>query len=149
MRKLNTPEGDRGVLSTQRAGQRSARHDPEEPTMKRSPILLTCLFTCLLTGTAAFAQSTAPRTDDGERHGDRRGAFAAAKFAEADSNHDGAISKSEWQSASLRRAAEHFQKMDGNRDGKLRQEEMAAGPHPSALVARLEELAAGALPVPR
>ena len=93
--------------------------------MKRSLILITGL----LAGTAALAQSTAPRTDDGERHGDRRGAFAAAKFAEADSNHDGAISQSEWQSASLRRAAEHFQKMDGNRDGKLSQEEMASGRH--------------------
>jgi hypothetical protein len=90
--------------------------------MKRSLFLLTGL----LASTAALAQSTAPRSDDG---GDRRGGFAAAKFAEADSNHDGAISQSEWQSASLRRAAEHFQKMDSNRDGKLSQEEMAAGRH--------------------
>ena len=93
--------------------------------MKRSLILLAGLLSC----TAALAQSAAPRADEGERHGDRRGEFAEAKFADADSNHDGNISQSEWQSASLRRASEHFQKMDSNRDGKLTQTEMAAGRH--------------------
>ena len=91
--------------------------------MKRSLILLTGLLAC----SAALAQSAAPRADEGERRGERHREFAEAKFADADSNHDGSISQSEWQSASLRRASEHFQKLDSNRDGKLTQAEMDAG----------------------
>ena len=83
--------------------------------MKTLPIL----FFGVLASAAAFAQSaTAPepaRGDRMQRHHER----AEAKFAEADSNHDGAISQSEWQSARLREANERFQKLDANRDGRL------------------------------
>jgi Ca2+-binding EF-hand superfamily protein len=51
---------------------------------------------------------------------------ADAAFAESDSNHDGRLSQSEWQSAQLRKAAEKFRKMDANRDGSLSREEMQA-----------------------
>jgi Ca2+-binding EF-hand superfamily protein len=49
---------------------------------------------------------------------------ADAAFAEHDSNHDGRLSQSEWQSAQLRRANERFLRMDANRDGSLSREEM-------------------------
>jgi Ca2+-binding EF-hand superfamily protein len=91
--------------------------------MKRSLILLTAM----LASTAAFAQSAAPRADESEHRGERYRERAEEKFSEADSTHDGSISQSEWQSASLRRASERYRKLDGNRDGKLRHEEMAAG----------------------
>ena len=91
--------------------------------MKRSLIL----FTGLLAATTVFAQSAAPRADEGERYRERHQERAEAKFGESDSNHDGSISQSEWQSASLRRANEHFQKLDGNRDGKVSREEMSSG----------------------
>lgn len=91
--------------------------------MKRSLILLTAV----LASTAALAQSAAPRADEGDHRGERHRERAEAKFTEADSNHDGSISQSEWQSASLRQASERFRKLDGNRDGKLSHEEMAAG----------------------
>jgi len=90
--------------------------------MKRSLILLTGL----LAASAALAQSTvAPPARGDNRRARHEG--AEAKFGEAGSNHEGVISQSEWQSASLRRANEHFQKMDGNRDGRLSREEMASG----------------------
>ena len=91
--------------------------------MKRSLILLTAV----LASTAAFAQSAAPRADEGEHRGERYRERAEEKFSETDSNHDGSISQSEWQSASLRRSSERFQSLDGNRDGKLSHEEMASG----------------------
>ena len=82
------------------------------------------LLAGLLATTAVLAQSAAPPPAGGghERWKER----ADAKFGEADSNHDGNISQSEWQSARLREANEHFQRLDGNRDGKLSRTEMEA-----------------------
>jgi Ca2+-binding EF-hand superfamily protein len=91
--------------------------------MKTLPILIAGL----LATAAAFAQTAAaPAPPRGERTHHPFREHAEAKFAEADSNHDGAVSLSEWQAARLREAKEHFQKLDMNRDGKLTREEMAA-----------------------
>jgi Ca2+-binding EF-hand superfamily protein len=85
----------------------------------------TLLATGLLAATAtlaAFAASAGedPRAERMQQHEQR----ADAAFAESDSNHDGRLSQSEWQSARLRDAAEKFKKLDLNRDGNLSREEM-------------------------
>ena len=87
--------------------------------MKRIPLLIAGL----LATSAVLAQSAAPPPQDGAR-GERWKQRADTKFEEADSNHDGNISQSEWQSARLREASEHFQRMDANRDGKLSRTEL-------------------------
>jgi Ca2+-binding EF-hand superfamily protein len=89
--------------------------------MKRVSLLIIGL----LASATVLAQTAAPSPQDGGR--ERWKERADAKFGEADSNHDGNISQSEWQSASLRAAKEHFQKLDANRDGKLTRAEMDAG----------------------
>lgn len=86
--------------------------------MKRVSLLIIGL----LASATVLAQTAAPSPQDGGR--ERWKERADAKFGEADSNHDGNISQSEWQSASLRAANEHFQRMDSNRDGKLSRTEM-------------------------
>ena len=86
--------------------------------MNRIPLLLAGL----LASTCVLAQGAAPPPADGARQ--RWHESAEAKFTEADSNHDGNISQSEWQSARLREANEHFQRMAANRDGKLRRTEL-------------------------
>ena len=74
--------------------------------MNRSALL----FAGLLASTTALAQTAAaPPPKDGERP--RMQDFVAAKFSEADSNHDGNLSQSEWQSARLREANDAFQRM--------------------------------------
>ena len=77
------------------------------------------------TATVALAATDAP-APEGDR-GERMRQHADEMFANTDSNHDGKISQSEWQSARLREATEKFNKLDGNRDGKLTREEIAAG----------------------
>ena len=88
--------------------------------MKRSILLISGL---LATGIVLAQTATPPAAttqgDHGERMRNRMQERMDAKFAESDSNHDGSISQSEWQSARLREANEHFQRMDTNRDGKL------------------------------
>jgi Ca2+-binding EF-hand superfamily protein len=106
--------------STAATAPRSGCHEPKERTMKTLPILLAGVLASASV-VAQTASAPEPRRGEGWQHHRER---AEAKFAEADSNHDGAISQSEWQSARLREANEHFQKMDGNRDGKLSREEM-------------------------
>ena len=86
--------------------------------MNRIPLLLAGL----LASTCVLAQGAAPPPADGARQ--RWHESAEAKFTEADSNHDGNISQSEWQSARLREAKESFQRIDLNRDGKLSRTEM-------------------------
>jgi len=119
---LNIPEC--AAASTGASAARCNGHDPKERTMKRIPLLLTAL---LVSG-ASFAQSAAPPPpQDGggrERMRDHMRERAEQKFNAADSNHDGNISQSEWQSAQLREANEHFQKLDANRDGKISRTEM-------------------------
>ena len=88
--------------------------------MKRSILL----FTGLLLAAPVLAQTAAPPAREGghERWQQR----ADQKFGEADSNHDGSISQSEWQSARLREANEFFKRLDSNHDGKLVRAEMEA-----------------------
>jgi Ca2+-binding EF-hand superfamily protein len=120
MPKLNIPECRHA--STARDAARCSGHDPKERTMKRLPLLLTAL---LLSG-AALAQSATPAPSEGghERMREHMRERAEHKFGEADSNHDGNISQSEWQSARLREANAAFQKYDANRDGKISRAEM-------------------------
>ena len=87
---------------------------------------LTLLFAGALASASVLAQTAAAPQDARAERMQKHHERAEAKFAEADSNHDGAISQSEWQSARLREANEHFQKLDMNRDGKLSREEMQA-----------------------
>jgi Ca2+-binding EF-hand superfamily protein len=90
--------------------------------MKRSILLISGL---LATGIVLAQSATPPPQDDnGERMRNRMQERLDAKFQESDSNHDGNITKSEWQSARLREANEHFQRMDSNRDGKLTRTEV-------------------------
>jgi Ca2+-binding EF-hand superfamily protein len=86
--------------------------------MKRISLLLGTL----LVSTTVLAQSAAPPAQDAgrQRWHDR----SDTRFTEADSNHDGDISQSEWQSARLRDANEWFQRLDSNRDGKLTRTEL-------------------------
>jgi Ca2+-binding EF-hand superfamily protein len=85
---------------------------------------LTILLAGALASASVLAQTAAAPESSREERMQRHHERAEAKFAEADSNHDGAISQSEWQSARLREATEHFRKIDANRDGKLSREEM-------------------------
>jgi Ca2+-binding EF-hand superfamily protein len=85
---------------------------------------LTLLFAGVLASASVLAQTASAPETTREQRMQRFHERAEAKFAEADSNHDGAISQSEWQSARLREATEHFHKLDVNRDGKLSREEM-------------------------
>lgn len=78
-------------------------------------------FRFLLAGACALGTTLALAAAGGA-HAPR----AAAAFGEADSNHDGRLSQSEWQSARLREATEKFRRMDANRDGSLTREEMQA-----------------------
>jgi hypothetical protein len=87
--------------------------------MNRIPVLLSVL---LVSGTVLAQTAAPPPPQDGGR--ERWRERADQKFGEADSNHDGNISQSEWQSARLREANEKFQKLDANRDGKLSRTEM-------------------------
>jgi Ca2+-binding EF-hand superfamily protein len=86
--------------------------------MKRSILFISGL---LATGIVFAQTATPPPTQDdrGDRMRNRWQERLDAKFGESDSNHDGTISQSEWQSARLRDATEQFQRMDTNRDGKL------------------------------
>lgn len=88
--------------------------------MNKSILIL--LATTLVSG-AALAQ-TAGSDDAREARHEQKRERAAAMFAEADSNHDGRISKSEWQAAQLRKSNERFQKLDLDRNGSLTREEM-------------------------
>ena len=91
--------------------------------MKRSILFISGL---LATG-IVLAQAATPAQDaHGERMRNRMQERLDAKFQASDSNHDGSITQSEWQSARLREANEHFQKMDSNRDGKLTRTEVDA-----------------------
>ncbi|MEO8162128.1 MAG: EF-hand domain-containing protein, partial [Arenimonas sp.] len=90
--------------------------------MKNTPILLAGL---LAVSAAAFAQ-TATDTDARGEHRQQRQQRADAAFNQSDSNHDGKLSQSEWQSARMRESADKFRSLDSNRDGKLSREELQA-----------------------
>jgi len=87
--------------------------------MKRVPFLIAGL----LASATVLAQTAAPPPAQGDAR-QRWHDFAEQKFTDADSNHDGNISQSEWQSARLRDAKEMFARIDTNRDGKLTRAEM-------------------------
>jgi len=93
--------------------------------MKRSLLLFSGLLATgvVLAQTATPPPSNAQRDEMRQRWHER----SEAKFGEADSNHDGNISQSEWQSARLKEANEHFQRLDTDRNGKLSKTEMEAG----------------------
>jgi Ca2+-binding EF-hand superfamily protein len=99
-------------------------YEPKEYAMKHRHTLLAAALLAA-TATVAFAASDAPAPD--EARAQRMQEHADKMFSETDSNHDGKISQSEWQSARLREATEKFNKLDTNRDGKLSREEIAAG----------------------
>jgi Ca2+-binding EF-hand superfamily protein len=87
--------------------------------MNRKHAILAAVVLALGSTLALAAAGDEPR---GQRMRER----ADAAFADSDSNHDGRLSQSEWQSAQLRKATEKFRRMDANRDGSLSREEMQA-----------------------
>ena len=74
-----------------------------------------------LVGVAALAQAG---DDTRQERREERREKAEAAFNAADSNHDGALSQSEWQAKRLRDSNEMFAKLDLNRDGSLTREEL-------------------------
>ena len=76
-----------------------------------------------LGSTLALAAASGEPGEQRRQHGQEG---AEARFADADNNHDGRISQSEWQSARLREANEKFRKLDANGDGSLSQQELQA-----------------------
>jgi Ca2+-binding EF-hand superfamily protein len=57
---------------------------------------------------------------------EQRQAAMKARFAKADTNKDGALSKAEAQAAGMNRLVENFDAIDTNKDGKITLEEMRA-----------------------
>jgi len=84
------------------------------------------LVAAMAFGTAAMAADTtpaaAPATAAAPVKADHEG-----KFAKADTNNDGFISKEEFQAAHMERSAKVFDMMDTNHDGKLSKDELKAG----------------------
>ena len=82
-------------------------------------VLLSMLIGALLGGGMAVAQSSG---EPAKPH------LAVSKFSEqfksADKDGDGALTKSEAQTANLSRVVEHFDRIDANRDGKVTREEI-------------------------
>ncbi len=57
---------------------------------------------------------------------EQRQAAMKERFAKADTNKDGGLSKTEVQAASMQRLADNFDAVDTNKDGKITPEEMRA-----------------------
>lgn len=82
-------------------------------------VLLSMFIGALLGGGMAVAQSsgeTAKQSHTGSKF--------TEQFNSADKNGDGALTRSEAQSANLPRVVEHFDRIDTNRDGKVTREEI-------------------------
>jgi hypothetical protein len=90
-----------------------------------------------LTATAAFAQpapapqpapQAAPQPAPGPMTRAQMQQMTQQRFAEADANHDGAITQDEMLAAGAdaQRAASTMQRMDANHDGKLSLDELTA-----------------------
>jgi hypothetical protein len=71
---------------------------------------------------APAAQSTTPAKPAKGEHAHKRG----ERMKAADKDGDGAISKSEAESAKMTRLSKNFDAIDTNKDGKVTKEEMAA-----------------------
>lgn len=84
------------------------------------PALVAAVF-----ASGALAQ-TAPAAPPKAMHG----AELQKRWAEADLDKDGFLSKAEAQVAGLRRLVENFDALDTNKDGKLSQDEARAGAQP-------------------
>jgi len=82
-------------------------------------VLLSMLIGALFGGGMAVAQSS------GESPKQPRGASKfSEQFKAADRDGDGALTRSEAQTANLARVVENFDRIDANRDGKVTREEI-------------------------
>jgi len=85
--------------------------------MKKLTIFLTAFFTFMMPA----AQAGQAKNDDGH-HGGMHGNMADKMFKEIDADANGEVSKAEFEVFH----ATHFKMLDGNGDGKLTKDEMAA-----------------------
>ena len=72
---------------------------------------------------AAASQAT-PYAE--RKGGPRKGGERGERFKKADTNGDGALSKTEVDAAGMKRLSANFDKIDTNKDGKISREEMKA-----------------------
>jgi Ca2+-binding EF-hand superfamily protein len=82
-------------------------------------VLLSMLIGALLGGGMAIAQSP-----DAPAKQPRAVSNFSAQFKAADKDGDGALTRSEAQSANLTRIVENFDRLDANHDGKISREEL-------------------------
>lgn len=81
--------------------------------------------TALLISAFAFAQGTAPSTG-GNSLSAAKAQKREARFAAADKNGDGALTKAEAEAAGMTRLSQNFDAVDTNKDGKVTRAELAA-----------------------
>jgi EF hand len=72
---------------------------------------------------------------DTPTHNMQHTAMSGDIFSEADTNHDGAVSKKEFNAYYTKHNAKHFSELDANHDGKLTANEMQGNPPPQPPVA--------------
>lgn len=74
---------------------------------------------------AAGSSVTSPASTQSAKHAERE-QRRAAKFAAADKNGDGSLTKAEVDAAGMKHISKHFDAIDANHDGKITREELAA-----------------------
>src|SRR3954471_17053486 len=90
-------------------------------------ILIACAVLSPPAADAAQSEnSSRNRSDAGGQARSRRGRSVPIRFAEMDTDHDGVITRAEWQGTE-----EEFRKQDTNGDGVLSGEEVAPPPTPA------------------
>lgn len=82
-------------------------------------VLLSMLIGALLGGGMAVAQSSSEPLKQ-----PRQVSKFSEQFKAADKNRDGALTRTEAQTANLARVVEHFDRIDANHDGKVTREEI-------------------------
>lgn len=89
--------------------------------MKLTPLLLSAIS---LTSGMAVAQSLPDQTGDSKRP--KYLAKFDERFKSADRDGDGALTKAEAEGAGMGKIVDHFERIDGNRDGKVTLDELRA-----------------------
>ncbi len=93
--------------------------------MKKTLTMAAVALGLILTSAAAMAEDTAkPAVKDPQQHGDKH---RPDRFAEADKNNDGFITKEEMTAAQKAKMDKMFADLDTDKDSKLSKAEMEAG----------------------